>query len=456
MGSLYTSHSICDSNTDEARFADRPAEGMLGNREERRPVSNGITRNAEGAERLRAGQTDHADELDGEEEERAREAGLSPSQRLQRQRAVAQAGSAAVRRMAGASDDLLAGTHAPSAAEKSAVGSALHPEKREGPAAPLVDKGLRRDLFEALDRWMDYAFKRVGPKATHDLAALTPQRLTDLSKVVQDAVRSTSWGRYFKASFAIKNPGCLGDAAGEFDLGARIIDKAKAKAAITPAALEGWVMWMMAHPGGGGPTVLKDHHVDTERDRDALGRVAQQYLRLARREEWIRWFILNWSWEGAGGAIYMGPHESDAGDEARKDGLDRAHQRRAGRWGTFHVLLHEYLHAAAHDDYSLAMKQGGLASRIVGQEGGADHLRERIWAELLTLIPGNAALRVAVEGVDAPFDPKVLPHGADLKYYPDKEKAAQIAAAVGERNFAAAYFLGRLDLIGVEPPVKKH
>jgi hypothetical protein len=129
----------------------------------------------------------------------------------------------------------------------------------------------------------------------------------------------------------------------------------------------------------------------------------------------------------------------------KKAGADAV--QRAGYWDTFQILMHEYLHAAAHGNF--AKDAGGGTQRHILIEGCADYFREKVWQDVEPRIKSDAALRKRVEGGSYPYHAAVI---TLHPYYPSIAQAKALVTemgAAGHANLAAAYFLGHTELIGL-------
>ena len=130
-----------------------------------------------------------------------------------------------------------------------------------------------------------------------------------------------------------------------------------------------------------------------------------------------------------------------------------AQQDRIFMWDMYFTLMHEYLHKlAARKYHDYADKLGGEHSTEGNTliEGVDSLLTEITWASAV----GRASLvdirnKVEPDAVAAgkPFDPDLLP-AMPHRRYDTYEHAVRLVSVVGIRNLYAAYFQGRIDLIG--------
>lgn len=112
-------------------------------------------------------------------------------------------------------------------------------------------------------------------------------------------------------------------------------------------------------------------------------------------------------------------------------------------WDMFQTLIHEYIHTLAHSRYttyanSLDEQKGGKTYR----EGMTDYFTKIVLES--TVI--NDLLRTEVEG---PFhDPLVIHPIPRYGGYGEAANAEAVAGVAGLRNVMAAFFLGKIELIG--------
>jgi len=120
-----------------------------------------------------------------------------------------------------------------------------------------------------------------------------------------------------------------------------------------------------------------------------------------------------------------------------------ADSQRFERWGFFQTFIHEYIHTLEHKDHvtyrgGLGAKKGNMTLR----EGTTDYFTKIVWNSLIL----DDTLRAKIEG--PVHDPKKKFAIQALNTYPEANNAERLAGVVGIRNVAAAFFLGKIDLIG--------
>jgi peptidoglycan hydrolase-like protein with peptidoglycan-binding domain len=117
--------------------------------------------------------------------------------------------------------------------------------------------------------------------------------------------------------------------------------------------------------------------------------------------------------------------------------------KRLDMWKNYQMLIHEYIHSLEHADHikyreTKSEQKGNKALR----EGTTDYFTKVVWSSVKV----DAALRKAIEGpLNDPVKVTTIPA---LHAYSEANNAERLAGIVGVRNVAAAFFLGKVDLIG--------
>ena len=123
------------------------------------------------------------------------------------------------------------------------------------------------------------------------------------------------------------------------------------------------------------------------------------------------------------------------------------------RWTMFQTMIHEYFHTLNHANFYRYADGMPADERSVLVEGGASLMTDLAWPAILAQIQSNAALRQAVEGSAAAYDPGVIPPIREAHYHPQIEQVRAIIRALGaagEANFRAAFLTGRMELLGYD------
>src|SRR5271157_879613 len=123
------------------------------------------------------------------------------------------------------------------------------------------------------------------------------------------------------------------------------------------------------------------------------------------------------------------------------------------RWNTIRTLCHELMHALAHPDLFAATSSSprfanGITFDQVLVEGFAEVLVVQLFKFLRTTAAGNASLLSKLtQGVTGTCTPPTTP--INLGYRAAGANAQTILGEVGDDRFRAAYFHGRISLIGL-------
>jgi peptidoglycan hydrolase-like protein with peptidoglycan-binding domain len=121
------------------------------------------------------------------------------------------------------------------------------------------------------------------------------------------------------------------------------------------------------------------------------------------------------------------------------------------RWGTWETLVHEYIHTLAHPEFNRS--HGG--NRIL-VEGFCELFTKAVLdtTGAITAAQSDAdpALRQEVEDGDIPgFEARFVPNFHPGSYASYLARAESIVAEVGMDAARSAFFLGHVELIGLEP-----
>jgi hypothetical protein len=125
----------------------------------------------------------------------------------------------------------------------------------------------------------------------------------------------------------------------------------------------------------------------------------------------------------------------------------------AGCWDIFRTVVHEYLHAATSPTYTKAAdKAPGKREALI--EGATDFFHLRVWNKIKGTISKNRSLQETVQGF---YDPEFNVRPVDKNYdiYKQVEQINSVVDVLGKKGFsnlAAAYFLGEVELLGLEKP----
>jgi len=138
-------------------------------------------------------------------------------------------------------------------------------------------------------------------------------------------------------------------------------------------------------------------------------------------------------WEGAQmeGTVYLQRYKQANDKDNRKQ-----------LWELFHTCIHEYIHSLVHDDYEAYARRLDVVRQNTLIEGFCDFFTENV-RKTITVTP---ALRQKIEGPY--YDAKEAPPSVSPSIYSSIAEAERVVSIVGIRNAQAAYFQGKVKLIG--------
>ncbi len=110
-------------------------------------------------------------------------------------------------------------------------------------------------------------------------------------------------------------------------------------------------------------------------------------------------------------------------------------------WGLFQTIIHEYLHTITHKTYSDYADSLGPPKDQTLREGMTDLLTKTVWSN----VGITDALRQKIEGPLHDAVPVDIPQ---LSTYGETSQAETLMGIVGQKNCYAAYFHGKVELIG--------
>ena len=149
------------------------------------------------------------------------------------------------------------------------------------------------------------------------------------------------------------------------------------------------------------------------------------------------------SFESGGEAFIQEKIRPESGESA-SDTMIR------GRWEALGTIIHEMLHAVAHEQFSDAVSN--VENTNIGVEGFAEYFARIVHNDIRARAANDAALRASVEGVTTQtFDSGRAPERTGGTYQPYVDSVVQIRdyIAGNEESLRVAYFMGRVEYIGL-------
>jgi Domain of unknown function (DUF4157)/LysM domain len=355
---------------------------------------------------------------------------------------------------AGAGPDLMTGTHAVTAAQQADVEAILQPGSTVvappvgAPAAPPVVMGpppmtgagpggaFEKEMLKFLK---DYT--HAGATAFKARKAAAPATFTfaEAEGIAREAQAQVE--KYFDKwiTAASRRPADKYH-KGTYDLATKLADEStRSTTDPTKVTRHGWASYWMGH--GQGKTITDKYHCSySDRDRAEFERVRDLFVNDPANQPDIDDTIHSWPGENSD-KVYIQPW-----------GTADPKKKREARWDLFTVLLHEMLHSLQHPNYVAAFVAIGGTGEELLKEGMLDAMRRDLWdpggGDLGTWLtpPAAAGVRLKVEGANYPVDPSVIVYHDDYENLPE---ARQVVAKVGLDNCKAAFFLGKVDLLGL-------
>jgi Domain of unknown function (DUF4157) len=122
---------------------------------------------------------------------------------------------------------------------------------------------------------------------------------------------------------------------------------------------------------------------------------------------------------------------------------------RRGRWQAFGTIIHEMLHAIAHEKFNEAIS--GIERQGIGVEGFAEYFARIVYNDVRQRAATDDALRASIEGVNEPFNIDLAPDrtGGTYDKYVDAVEQIKTEIAGNEESLRVAYFMGKVEYIGL-------
>jgi hypothetical protein len=303
--------------------------------------------------------------------------------------------------------DPAAGATYPTGAEREKVQGILDPLPASGP--PVDDPaGFRTDMAARLEPSIRGLLDGALELDKHGHAALDFPEFLGLSDVAQAEV-TKFYGPYLTA--AVHSP-AKQSAYADYHFRKHVHDvpsietrKAAGKTwdwTETDKTAKDLIASLMRLDGA---DVLAAHHVLTgkgHRDQRLFEEVRDSIFKA--QPDVFRVIILNHpGWESPAGEVFV---QRRVLEEPRKT---PAESDRLARWDIMYTLLHEMLHAVAHEDFRSAAEH--LEKSGIALEGFADYFTRPVYDHLAKQAASDAALRRSVEGAAAPYVQPPAPNG---------------------------------------------
>ena len=334
--------------------------------------------------------------------------------------------------------ELLTGTRAISADERRQIGEALTPSQevdprtgREPTFQPTIAAGdYVPRLREAIDNVITSQFQRFaeGKAALHS----NPANLHSESDVEALANEAKTETDRVLGSYASRP---------QFVFGTNLIDRWSFQeaeiAGMNAAGRRGIALQRVEKIVAHNPTVQNIHREHgvvrrTGRAEVALIDEVKEDIAIAREAELLE---IHKGWPGsqdpATGRVFL---------QMFREGTPEGD--RTFMWRTFQMLIHEYIHALTHSEYRTYANGLPKEQRDTLIEGMTDAFTKMVWSNVNIDDPLRARIERGFH------DPAVTHPVPSLNVYAGTSNAEDVIGIVGIQNALAAYFLGRVELIG--------
>lgn len=362
------------------------------------------------------------------------------------------------------SPGLLTGVKGPDAAAINTIDAALNPASVSAPttttpSAPVPWDGdgttpahkakaaaLKRELTAALKKHLEAAVapmrkRKAAPKLPMDrvegAGKQSKRAVDDVFGSIATSAQLTSGQSALRSSF-------------NFRLGADLFDISKVR---TPDAadLANW----MAETDPVASAVQRAHHFDKARgpEKTFLKTQVLAPFVAANKADLDLYDVFGFAITSTREQQVVTLPPVASGAKPSKDGTPPDGDR-IGLWSEWQLLTHEYIHTLEHPGFSAAVKD-----RRALNEGFCEMFNKEVLTKHIPIAKADsdATLRGGVEGVDSSgkpfpgFKPGLVPNysaGAYLEYLTQAER---IRSATSPEAVRAAFFLGHVELIGLDP-----
>jgi hypothetical protein len=337
----------------------------------------------------------------------------------------------------------------PTAAERARILEILSPQRQAAEASsgalrPLSDpEGFRVEMRAVVDGVVDRILPGARAREASALSLGGEPVVGALGQIAETALRSR-YGAYMSAAVHTPEEQAL---RGSERLREHLAVVTTTLSGETDARAREWVESIMTNDGA---AVLHEHQVmigedsaGAARDRHFFEAVRDEILaaRLADIRTVTR-FHPGFTHEGT---AFIQTRLIPRGDEPERDTVRR------GRWAAMGTILHEMLHISAHERFRDAVD--GLEHSRLASEGFTELFTRPVYEALVDRARSDRVFRASVEGVDLPREPPAAPERT--QYERDETDALPAARRIletlgeNEVNLREAYFLGRVELIGL-------
>ncbi|HEY5959681.1 MAG TPA: hypothetical protein VIV60_24165, partial [Polyangiaceae bacterium] len=147
-------------------------------------------------------------------------------------------------------------------------------------------------------------------------------------------------------------------------------------------------------------------------------------------------------WAGAQleGKVYLQLYKNSDPDAAKAEEANRLQM-----WGLFQTCIHEYIHVTVNPAYQTWAEGFRVAGDVTRYNTLIEGFCDFFTLNVRKTVTPDPALAATIEGPYANGNP---PAPDKSGVYPSHREAEQVVSIVGIKNAQAAYFQGRIDLMG--------
>jgi hypothetical protein len=333
------------------------------------------------------------------------------------------------------SHNILGGTHALSATERSQVEATLIPGATSSggtvtiptPDAICTTPALETEIRANIVPYLHSTATNFNARKTSPPVLPVPQ-MNSMADIVQNELQ-TYFGEYLRGA---THTGASKYTPGSYTVRSQLHDQSTVTQWQTLAGRKGWVNYWIS-------TRMGNTHNCNSSDIDT---VAENIAKDATLTADIDTTVQSWPAEATNG-ININPY-------IRDPGAGTAEIRR-GRWDAFTTIMHEAIHHLVHPNFVATYTQMRDDSKQILKEGFDDMFRHELWYDAGNLAnriadPAYNTKRAVIEGSALPYDPSVVFYHSE---YSQITQATNIRNTIGNNNCKAAYFLGHTELLGL-------
>jgi len=338
-------------------------------------------------------------------------------------------------------DDLTGRARYPTTGERQDILGVFNPQQQQAAQQgttvdPVTDPaGFQTDMTARMNDFINAVLPSAQARQSSTVVLGLPE-IGGLGDVAQPAVQ-TFYGTYLTA--AVHSQAEQQRRAG-YQLRQHLHLVPTTQSTQTDDTALDWVASRMRSQGSG---ILQTYHVlSGENARDqALFIQVRDYIFSQRTADLRTIILFHPGYEGGGEAYIQSQIAPDYATQTASE------TRRRGRWQALATTIHEMLHAVAHEDFASGV--AGLEESGVAVEGFAEYFTKPVYDNLIERARNDNALRTSIEGTTAPFTQPPDREPGMYQRYVNGVNSIKTFLGGNEESLKVAFFLGRLEYIGL-------